>query len=102
MGKITEIIPDDLPEWAIEAIAEGNFFREAVKNRINWISVKDRLPAQWNEVLIYPRPEFNDVDVYTGIYAMDKWICYVSDNYGVNEFEINVTHFCEIPPPPGE
>lgn len=27
MRSITEIIPDDLPEWAIQAIAEGQFFR---------------------------------------------------------------------------
>ena len=26
MTKIIEIIPDDLPEWAIEAMAEGQLF----------------------------------------------------------------------------
>ena len=27
MSKITEIMPDDAPEWAIEAMANGNLFR---------------------------------------------------------------------------
>ncbi len=27
MTHITEIIPDDMPEWAIEAMASGQFFR---------------------------------------------------------------------------
>jgi 2C-methyl-D-erythritol 2,4-cyclodiphosphate synthase len=31
MTKITEIIPDDLPEWAVEAMAEGQFFRTALQ-----------------------------------------------------------------------
>ena len=30
MNKITETIPDDLPEWAEKAIDEGNFFRIAI------------------------------------------------------------------------
>ena len=29
MTHITEIIPDDAPEWAIEAMAEGRLFRTA-------------------------------------------------------------------------
>ena len=34
MSKITEIIPDNLPEWAIEAMANGQLFNEML-NRIN-------------------------------------------------------------------
>ncbi len=30
MNKITEIIPDDIPPWAQEAIVSGQFFRIAV------------------------------------------------------------------------
>jgi len=29
MDKITEIIPDDIPEWAQQAIDEGQFFKVA-------------------------------------------------------------------------
>ena len=31
MNKTTEIIPDDLPKWAQDAINEGQFFREAIE-----------------------------------------------------------------------
>lgn len=30
MDKITEIIPDDIPQWAAEAIERGDFFRVAI------------------------------------------------------------------------
>ena len=29
MTKITETIPDDMPDWAIKAMAEGKFFEIA-------------------------------------------------------------------------
>ena len=31
MNKTTEIIPDDLPDWAQRAIDEGQFFRIAIE-----------------------------------------------------------------------
>ena len=31
MNKITEIIPDDVPEWVSEAIQDGQFFRVAIE-----------------------------------------------------------------------
>lgn len=34
MGKITEIIPSELPEWAVEAIENGQLFNEMLR-RIN-------------------------------------------------------------------
>ena len=33
MIKITEIIPDDLPEWAVEAMENGQLFNE-MRSRI--------------------------------------------------------------------
>lgn len=30
MDKITEIIPDDIPQWAAEAIERGDFFKVAI------------------------------------------------------------------------
>jgi len=46
-NKITEIIPDDIPQWASEAIQDGNFFKVAIAlvEATRWVSVKDRLPA---------------------------------------------------------
>lgn len=31
MTHITEIIPDDLPDWAVDALASGQLFRECSK-----------------------------------------------------------------------
>ena len=31
MNKVTEIIPDDIPEWAKKAIENGNFFTTAIE-----------------------------------------------------------------------
>ena len=31
MNKITEIIPDNLPDWAQEAMDNGQFFKVAIK-----------------------------------------------------------------------
>ena len=31
MNKVTEIIPEDIPSWAQEAIDEGQFFRIAME-----------------------------------------------------------------------
>jgi len=31
INKITEIIPDDIPEWAQKSFDEGNFFRTAIE-----------------------------------------------------------------------
>lgn len=34
MGTLTEIIPEDMPEWAKDAMDRGQFFNEACK-RVN-------------------------------------------------------------------
>ncbi len=39
--KITEIIPDDLPEWAIEAMARGQLFHEIVKREGRVLEAKE-------------------------------------------------------------
>ena len=31
MNHITEIVPDDMPEWAIVAMADGQFFRLCIE-----------------------------------------------------------------------
>lgn len=37
--KITEIIPDNTPEWAIKAMAEGQLFNEIVRREKNTVCV---------------------------------------------------------------
>ena len=48
MSKITEIIPDDIPQWAKEAMANGNLFAECIRRaeqsatgQCEWVSVED-------------------------------------------------------------
>ena len=46
--KITEIIPDDLPEWAKQAMDDGQFFNvvsEKIKNMFTWTPIEDGLPT---------------------------------------------------------
>jgi len=59
MTKITEIIPDDLPDWAIDAMAEGQFFNvvaERLKSdeaEIEWLKQEvKRLNEGINEYVI--------------------------------------------------
>lgn len=53
--KLTEIIPDDLPEWAIEAMANGQLFNVAFKkyDRLLVLATKHcpRDHNDWNEVV---------------------------------------------------
>ena len=60
--------------------------------KVEWISVKDRLPEPWEDVLL-----FSDGRVFEG--CMDK-----SGGFSnAREYEIsNVTHWCPLPEPPGE
>ena len=37
--KVTEIIPDDIPQWASDAIADGQFFRIAIE-RVEFASAE--------------------------------------------------------------
>ena len=48
MPKITEIIPDDLPEWAAEAFDNGQFFRVAIE-RVATLEQELREAADWVE-----------------------------------------------------
>jgi hypothetical protein len=44
MNHITEIIPDDLPEWANEAMADGQLFRVCIEKAT---SKDDLLEMAW-------------------------------------------------------
>ena len=63
-----------------------------------WISVDDRLPEPWKQVLIYSRYDFCEVALYIGIPG--KWR--VTWNHDMLDAD-SVTHWMPLPlPPKGE
>ena len=60
-----------------------------------WISVNDRLPEAWKQVLIYSRHDFCESAVYIGIPG--KWR--VTWNHEMLEAD-SVTHWMPLPEPP--
>ena len=60
-----------------------------------WISVKDRLPEPWKQVLIYSRYDFCEVALYIGIPG--KWR--VTWNHDMLDAD-SVTHWMPLPQPP--
>ena len=60
-----------------------------------WISVKDKLPEPWKQVLIYSRYDFCEVALYIGIPG--KWR--VTWNHEMLDAD-SVTHWMPLPEPP--
>ena len=60
-----------------------------------WISVKDKLPEPWKQVLIYSRYNFCEVALYIGIPG--KWR--VTWNHDMLDTD-SVTHWMPLPQPP--
>ena len=60
-----------------------------------WISVKDRLPEPWKQVLIYSRHDFCESAFYIGIPG--KWR--VTWNHDMLDAD-SVTHWMPLPHPP--
>ena len=60
-----------------------------------WISVKDRLPEPWKQVLIYSRYDFCESAFYIGVPG--KWR--VTWNHEMLDAD-SVTHWMPLPQPP--
>ena len=60
-----------------------------------WISVKDRLPEAWKQVLIYSQHDFCESAVYIGVPG--KWR--VTWNHEMLDAD-SVTHWMPLPTPP--
>ena len=60
-----------------------------------WISVKDRLPEPWKQVLIYSRHDFCESAFYIGVPG--KWR--VTWNHEMLDAD-SVTHWMPLPEPP--
>lgn len=64
-----------------------------------WISVEDRLPKNFEEVLIWPRPEFM-YELLTGEYQGGIWTADYEDSYQSYTERVTVTHWQPLPGPP--
>jgi len=85
MNTITEIIPDDLPDWAKQAMDDGQFFNvvaEKIKHVFEWIPIEDGLPKNdgIHMLTLSDSPTWDDADkeegrgVVIGVYAGGgKW-----------------------------
>ena len=69
---------------------------------MNWISVKDKLPSPYDDVLVYPRPTD---------YCCEAHYCHVAQDWYYNEYEsyqgnvqykCTVTHWMYLPEDPKE
>ena len=94
--KLVEIIQNSVGgctrHWA-EVIADGLIAHGVTMQE--WISVKDRLPEQGQQVLIYSRYDFCEVALYIGIPG--KWR--VTWNHDMLDAD-SVTHWMPLPQPP--
>ena len=101
--KLVELLKSVLPNfrnnmayWGEKPIYE--FADCLIENGVTvqeWISVNDRLPEPWKQVLIYSRYDFCEVALYIGIPG--KWR--VTWNHDMLDAD-SVTHWMPIPQPP--
>lgn len=79
---------EGLADDVMDIIAHGATVHE-------WISVKDRLPEPWKQVLIYSRHDFCESALYTG--ATGKWR--VTWNHEMLDAD-SVNYWMPLPEPP--
>ena len=91
--KLVEIIQNSVGgcarHWA-EVIADGLIAHGVTVQE--WISVDDRLPEPWKQVLIYSRHDFCESALYIGVPG--KWR--VTWNHEMLEAD-SVTHWMPLP-----
>ena len=80
---------------------------------IGWISVKDRMPSDYDEVMIWPRPDFG-YESFTGHFnsrayglaygssGVAGWFSSCCERDGVSLIRVNVTHWMPLPEPPSD
>jgi hypothetical protein len=71
----------------------------------SWVACSDRMPEEDEFVLVWPLPDFG-VELHVGQYCKyhkkgSGWYAQVSEqNYGIEWYPINVTHWQPLPSPP--
>jgi hypothetical protein len=64
---------------------------------MDWISVEDELPQDFENVLIHPQPEYHGT-IWEGEYNSRKreWTAYFEDQYQSYDEVVKVTHWMRI------
>ena len=88
IAETIELYPSEREELADGLIANGVTVQE-------WISVEDRLPEPWEQVLIYSRHDFCESAFYIGVPG--KWCS--TWNHEMLDAD-SVTHWMPMPNPP--
>ena len=76
---------------------------ENTRTQSQWISVADEFPKAYEEVYIWPRPDYG-YECFTGIYDKNYqcWIAESHNDHGSERHKVNVTHWMPLPLPPKE
>jgi len=74
---------------------------ENTRTQSQWISVSDEFPKPYEEVYIWPRPDYG-YKCFTGIYDKNYqcWIAESHNAYGSERHKVKVTHWMPSPLPP--
>lgn len=87
---------DDYIQYGIDPYIDiGGNGEEHTCAPCKWISVKDRLPEPWEQVLIYSQHDFCESAFYIGVPG--KWR--VTWNHEMLDAD-SVTHWMPLPQPP--
>ena len=95
---LTEFYGCDPMYYDVDALAIAQHLVDNGVTVQGWVSVKDRLPEPWEQVLIYSRHDFCELALYIGVPG--KWR--VTWNHEMLDAD-SVTHWMPLPlPPKGE
>ena len=90
------------PNACIELLAEIDELQNT-RTQSQWISVADDFPKAYEEVYIWPRPDYG-YECFTGIYDKNYqcWIAKSHNDHGSERHKVNVTHWANLPLTPKE
>lgn len=86
VNKVTEIIPDDMPDWFYQDIKDGQLFKRLLERlkrdqskdagaTNNWIEVTDRLPDfHYNNVLVAVTKKGYESQIHIAHRYEGKWV----------------------------
>ena len=109
MNKLIEIIPDDLPDWMIKAMAEGQLFNTILKrdhDKQGWVSVEPMSTAPrdteilafhiegktWHQVKWRDHPWMDGSTQFWGV----RW------NEDYKQYDSDYSGWQSLPSPPEE
>lgn len=96
--------------WSVQEYVELERYQQAVVGNSpvtpdTWIPVSERMPEDDDFVQVWPRPDFG-VELHVGQYLKSHkkgagWYAQINEqNYGIEWYPINVTHWMPLPSSP--